>query len=130
MSQFTPNMTKAAQRNWAAAEHLRNAVATDRATAGYLYGIAAECAIKALFRGISWTTDSRDGPVYAHFPELKSKLRDAISGRGAAQLARFTDQHYMEGWAINIRYSDGTRPDAATLERWRANADEARAALL
>lgn len=130
MSQFTPNMTKAAHRNWAAAERIRSAVAPDRTTAGYLYGIAAECAIKALYREISWTTDSRDGPVYAHFPQLKTKLRDAISGRGAAQLVRFTDKDYMEGWAIDIRYSDGTRPDAATLERWRDDANKARAELL
>lgn len=123
-------MTKAANRNWAAAERSRDAAAPDRTTAGYLYGIAAECAIKALFRENPWTTDSRDGPVYAHFPQMKSKLRDAIFGRGATQLARYTDQHYMEGWAIDIRYSDGTRPDAATLERWRADADEARTALL
>lgn len=129
MSQYTSNMSKAAHRNWAAAERLRNAEATDRTTAGYLYGIAAECAIKALYRGISWTTDSRDGPVYAHFPQLKAKLRDAIAGRGAAQLARFTDQHYMQGWAIDIRYSDGRRPDAETLERWREQAEQARAAL-
>lgn len=129
MSQFTPDMIKAAHRYWSAAERLRNAEAPDRTTAGYLYGIAAECAIKALFRDMPWTTDSRDGPVYAHFPELKSRLRDAISGRGAARLARFTDQHYMEGWAIDIRYSDGKRPDAATLNRWRAHADDARAAL-
>ena len=129
MSQFTPNMAKAAHRNWAAAERLKNAAAPDRTTAGYLYGIAAECAIKALFREIPWTTDKRDGPVYAHFPDLKAKLRDSISGRGAALLVQFTDQHYMEGWAIDVRYSDGTRPDAATLERWRAHADAARAAL-
>jgi hypothetical protein len=129
MSQFTPSMTKAAHRNWAAAERLRNAAAPDRTTAGYLYGIAAECAIKALFRDIPWTIDSRDGPVYAHFPQLKTKLRDAISGRGATQLVRFTDQRYMEGWGIEIRYSDGVRPDDATLERWRAHADEARTAL-
>lgn len=129
MSQFTSNMTKAAHRNWDAAERLRKAAAPDRTTAGYLYGIAAECAIKALYREIPWTTDSKDGPVYAHFPILKTKLRDAISGRVAAQFARFTDPHYMEGWAIDIRYSDGTRPDAATLDRWRSHADEARAAL-
>lgn len=106
-----------------------NAEAPDRTTAGYLYGIAAECAIKALFRDISWTTDSPDGPVYAHFPKLKSKLRDAISGRGAAQLTPFTGQHYMDGWAIDIRYSDGARPDEATLRKWRAHAEQARAAL-
>lgn len=129
MSQFTPNMTKAAHRNWAAAEQLRNGVAVDRTTAGYLYGIAAECAIKALFRDIPWTNDNRDGPVYAHFPQLKAKLRDELLGRGAAQLARFADQHYMEGWAIDIRYSDGTLPDTTTLDRWRADAEKARAEL-
>lgn len=130
MSQFSPNLTKAAHRNWDAAERLRSAEVPNRTTAGYLYGIAAECAIKALFRDNSWTTDSRDGPVYAHFPGLKTKLRDAIAGRGAAQLARFVDQDYMAGWAIDIRYSDGTRPDSATLESWRVHADQARAALL
>jgi hypothetical protein len=67
--------------------------------------------------------------VYAHFPQLKAKLRDAISGRGAAQLARFTGEHYMKGWAIDIRYSDGTRPDNATLESWRSDAETARAEL-
>lgn len=122
-------MTKAAHRNWAAAERLRNAAAPDRTTAGYLYGIAAECAIKALYRGMAWTSDGRDGPVYAHFPQLKTKLRDAISGRGAALLMRFIDQRYMARWAIDVRYSDGRCPDAATLESWRADADAARAAL-
>lgn len=129
MSQFTHDMTKAAHRNWAAAERLWEAMAPDRITAGYLYGIAAECAIKAMFRDFSWTTDSKDGPVYAHFPSIKSKLRDAISGRGASQLSKFTDQHFMEGWAIDIRYSDGKRPDQRTLEKWRADAAVAHGAL-
>lgn len=130
MTQFTPDMTKAANRNWAAAERLRNSQAPDRTTAGYLYGIAAECAIKSYYRGIPWTTDSQEGPVYAHFPKLKTKLRDAISGRGAAPLVRFTDQHYMEGWAIDIRYSNSTLPDDATLDKWRRDADVARKELL
>lgn len=79
----------------AAAE--RSKAAFDRTTAGYLYGIAAECAIKALFRENFWTDDSKNGPVYAHFPQLKSKLRDATFIRGAAQLAQFTDLHYIGG---------------------------------
>lgn len=123
-------MTKAAHRNWAAAERSKNAAAPDRTTAGYLYGIAAECAVKALFRNIPWTTDNKDGVVYAHFPQLKTKLRDAISGRGASQLARFTDQRFLEGWAIDIRYSDGTSPTDATLEKWRSDSETARAELL
>ena len=122
-------MIKATHRNWDAAERNRNAVAPDRTTAGYLYGIAAECAVKALFRDIPWTTDNRDGPVYSHFPQLKAKLRDAIAGRGASKLARFTNTHFMEGWAIDIRYSDGTLPDNATLEKWRSDAEVARAEL-
>lgn len=129
MSQFTHDMTKAAHRNWAAAERLTAAVAPDRTTAGYLYGIAAECAIKAVYRGIHWTTDSRQGPVYAHFPQLQAKLRDEIAGRRAAPLSQFTEKKYMEGWAIDIRYSDGALPNAATLKKWRDDADKARAAL-
>lgn len=130
MSRFPPNMKKAAHRNWAAAERHKSTTAPDRTTAGYLYGIAAECAIKALFRDISWTTDSRYGPVYAHFPELKARLRDALSGRGASRLMRFTTPQYMEGWAINIRYSDVTCPDSEKLEKWRSDAELARAELI
>ena len=129
MSQFKPDMTKAAHRNWDAAERLMNAEAPDRTTAGYLYGIAAECAIKALFRKFSWATDSRSGPVYAHFPEIKEKLRDSIKGRGEGQLAKFADEHYMEGWSISIRYSDGTRPENRVVNKWRDNANEAKEAL-
>jgi hypothetical protein len=36
----------------------------------------------------------------------------------------------MEGWAIDIRYSDGTLPDEATLEKWRSDAEVARVELL
>ena len=130
MSKFTPDMIKAAHRNWNAAEKIYKSIARDRTTAGYLYGIAAECAIKALFRDLPWTKDKEDGPVYAHFPQLKSKLRDDLDGRMAANLTQFTDQHYMEGWAIAIRYSDGNRPDQETLEHWRSDADKARAELI
>lgn len=123
-------MTKAAHRNWDAAERLMSTVAPDRTTAGYLYGIAAECAIKAFYRQMPWTNDNKDGPVFAHFPKLKEKLRDSISGRGAELLMQFTDEHYMEGWTIDIRYSDGTRPDTRTLQCWRRDADKAQAELL
>jgi hypothetical protein len=42
---------------------------------------------------------------------------------------QFTEENYMKGWSIDIRYSDGTLPDTGTLEKWRADADKARSAL-
>ncbi|TAD88884.1 MAG: hypothetical protein EAZ99_12095 [Alphaproteobacteria bacterium] len=130
MSQFSPDLIKSANRNWAAAERLNTGPVRDRTTAGYLYGIAAECAVKARYRSLHWTKDSRDGAAFAHFPAIKQKLRDELSGRLDGGLVRFAEDSYLRGWAIDIRYSDGTCPDDKMLEMWRSDADTALATLL
>ncbi|HYN77965.1 MAG TPA: hypothetical protein VES73_09240 [Lamprocystis sp. (in: g-proteobacteria)] len=45
---YTPDLTAAARRHLAAAEALADGAS--RRVAGYLYGIAVECAIKAMMR--------------------------------------------------------------------------------
>ena len=69
---FGIDMPAAARRHLYAAEILATEQRPD--VAGYLYEIAAECAIKAMMSdaGIAIPTDlSRDAdhPYYAHFPE-------------------------------------------------------------
>lgn len=68
-------MRRAAFRHLQAAEMLAN---TDRRdVAGYLFGIAAECALKHMMASSGMRplpeSQRRDDPFYAHFEELKIK---------------------------------------------------------
>jgi hypothetical protein len=97
--------------------------------AGYLYGLAAECAIKALMLdlGMRPAVDGRrsDDPFYAHFRQLKTMLRDNASARKHKDLRKFTeDNRFMEHWDVAMRYSDGKDILKAWVEAWRENAKD------
>src|SRR5271166_4619837 len=81
---FATDMSAAARRHLEAGDSLAKG-RKRRDVAGYLYGIAAECAIKAMMLelGMRPVADRRtaDDPFFAHFPELRSMLRDALSRR-------------------------------------------------
>jgi hypothetical protein len=116
-------MAIAARRNLDAAIKLE----TERKdmVAGYLFGIAAECALKAMMAHLYLPVprDRTDDPRYAHFPELLILLRDQMSGRQSAALNRYIhDQRFLQGWSIKIRYSDGRNLSAAQLKSWSQQA--------
>lgn len=124
---FTLDMKQAANRHLAAANTLDEG--GKRPVAAYLYGLAAECAVKALLKALK-TPEPRDktGPYYAHFPELRGLLADAIQGRGAHVLEPFTKNSFLSDWDIVVRYaktdeivgeSDGRD---ARYRRWQDNA--------
>ena len=52
-----------------------------RDVAGYLFGLAAECAVKAMAARIP--AARCDEIFYAHFPELRTLVRDKAQGHGA-----------------------------------------------
>lgn len=101
---FTLDMKQAANRHLAAANTLHEG--RKRPVAAYLYGLAAECAVKALLKALK-TPEPRDktGPYYAHFPELRGLLDDAIQGRGAHVLEPFTKNSFLSDWDIVVRYA-------------------------
>lgn len=120
---FMIDMATAARRNLDAAIRLE----TDRKdmVAGYLFGIAAECAIKAMMAHLYLPIprDRTEDPRYAHFPELLVLLRDQMSGRQSAVLNRYIqDQRFLQGWSIRIRYSDGRNLSSAQLKSWSQQA--------
>ncbi len=121
---YPPDMQAAARRHFEAGETLFPTKRWD--IAGYMYGIAAEAAIKYLMlqSGMRPLEDSRDDPFYAHFEGLKTLLRDQVSGRHAAELRRFCeDPRFMQYWDIGMRYSDGKSTRQEWVERWRGNAE-------
>ena len=125
---FAINMAAAARRHLEAADSLASGRRRD--VAGYLYGIAAECAVKAMMieagmRPLS-ESRSREDPFFAHFPGLRSILRDRLKGRIGTPLARFIqDDNFLNNWATRMRYSDGKDIDARWISAWASQAKDA-----
>ena len=119
---YPPDMRKAANRHWAAAEALRER--PERRVSAYLYGIACECAVKRRMEevGLQPVPERRGDPFYAHYPEIRTLLADAIEGRGAASLRRCCEPSFLRDWDVAMRYSDGLMIDDEKIERWRQDA--------
>ena len=71
---YSTNMPASARRHLIAADRLNAGARRD--VAGYLYGIAAECAIKAMMidAGYRPLIDRRNDLFFLHFPELRTAL--------------------------------------------------------
>lgn len=126
---YTPDMPAAAHRHLEAADLL--AVSATRAdVAGYLYGIAAECAIKAMMletKMFSTDPSQRAGnPLYVHFPTLRTMLRDTLQGRRGTPLFRFVNNdNFMSNWAIEMRYAKGSCISSKWVNSWAKQAQDA-----
>jgi len=128
---YTSNMAKSARRHLAAGDRLNEDPEhhrrRDLGVAGYLYGLAAECALKQLMRegGVERLPEAqkRDDPYFAHFPELKAMLRDRIEGRRATALLTIAkDAALMNGWDIRMRYAPNDDIEQDRVPQWRDQA--------
>lgn len=124
MSAYKINLANSAQRHYLAAELLFPTERKD--VAGYLFGIAAECAIKQIMSrsGIRPLDPQsrRDDPFFAHFPQMKALLRNKISGRNSQILLRFIETSFMQDWDTDMRYAPSGDIDFKWVERWREHA--------
>src|ERR1700722_3580598 len=129
---FAIDMPRAARRHLEAADQLSRTRRRD--VAGYLYGLAAECAVKAMMRdaGIRMPTDlaRRENPLYAHFPELQTLLRDALRGRRGTPLLSFIQSDaFMNNWDTRMRYSHGRDINDQWISTWANQARQVVAAI-
>ena len=100
--------------------------------AGYLYGIAAECAVKAMMAdvGLGSVSGRREDPFYQHFPDLRTSLRDKLQGRRGTPLITFINNDaFMNNWSTRMRYSDGRDIDERWIDSWAAQARQAVASI-
>lgn len=126
MSELYPrDLPASAHRHLVAADRL---VATDRTdVAGYLYGWAAESALKQIMfdsgmRELGYDR-RRDDPFYAHFEALREMLKDRAAGRRADIIRRFVDDpRTMQFWATNMRYSNGRGVRPEWVAKWQTTA--------
>lgn len=121
---YTPDLPAAARRHLEAADALEH---KRRDVAGYLYGIAAECAVKAMLldagRRPLAPEARRDDPHYMHFPELRTALRDAPLGRKDQVWRRYIDDpSFMHHWDTAMRYSKGSEIQESWVDAWRRQA--------
>lgn len=126
---YTPDLRAAAHRHFDAAEAL--AKGPCRRVAGYLYGIAAECAVKAMMLDARLVPKGgKEDPFYAHFPELRTMLRDSLAGRRGGQLLAFiSDDSFMNHWNTDMRYCNGEEIQASWVDAWQTQARHVRAAM-
>lgn len=128
-----PDLPAAARRHLAAADAL--ALLNQgrfRPAAGYLYGIAAECAIKAMMREVGLVPQGprREDPFYAHFPELRTMVRDRMASRRGGTLLRVIgDQAFMHHWDTDMRYCNASEIQDTWVDDWQTQARNVVAAI-
>lgn len=119
---YTSNMKAAAVRLYESADRLHGN--GQRHVAAYLFGLAAECALKHVAAGIP--TGGGGDLQWLHFPELRSALRKLLSGRSADGLRRLVErQDFLNQWEIRIRYARKEDINDKPIDEWKAHACEA-----
>ncbi len=132
MGAYDQDLRTAAFRHLEAAETLFETNRKD--VAGYLFGLAAECALKHLMilSGMRPLPENqrRDDPFFAHFEYLKTLLRDTAFGRRAGELRRYAEtSSFMHRWDVSMRYSHGKDIRSDWISRWRSDARDIVAAM-
>jgi hypothetical protein len=64
-----------------------------------------------------------DNPLMAHFPDLKTLLRDQLQGRMKAELRTFVENNrFMHHWDIRQRYARDGDVDDRWIDDWKGQA--------
>jgi hypothetical protein len=124
---FANDFPAAARRHLRAAEQLDGENSRDIAVAGYLYGIAAECAVKAMMIDAGMRPKKevprREDQFFVLFPELRTMLRDALGGRrGIPLIAYIQNDAFLNNWCTRMRYSHGRDVGAQWVSTWAKQA--------
>ena len=125
---YSTNFSDAAHRHNHAAECLYDCEPARRRrdVAGYLYGLAAECALKEILRrSHSRILAENPDTLRAHFPHIKTGIRDTAFGRHASRLQKFCGTGFMQEWDIAMRYAHRREVPDARVTQWRADAKAA-----
>ena len=129
---YRQDLLNSAKRHLRAADELHGLTSAGsqpacRAVAGYLFGLSGELAVKAMMRDsgmVPLAVDRRrDDPFYAHFPELKSRLRDTLKGRRSGELRRISETSALfQNWDTDMRYAPTADIQDAWVDSWKISA--------
>lgn len=131
---YQQDLSSSARRHFRAANELFDTETAGaqpgcRAVAGYLFGLCGELALKAMMRdsGMRPLTEDlrRDDPFYAHFPELKSLIRDFAQGRRSGELRQLAENASLfQYWDTKMRYAPTTDIHNGWVDNWRSSANQ------
>lgn len=107
---FTVDFLDAHERHWSDAEFLFQ---DERwGNADHLYGMCAECGLKAIMVALGVATDAEGSPERPHREHINilwPLFRSFLSGRQAAHLAMHLPQsNPFSKWRVFHRYANGT----------------------
>jgi hypothetical protein len=129
---YRNDFVNAARRHFRAATELHDVTSPGsqpgcRAVAGYLFGLSGELAVKAMMRDSGMVPlasgPRRDDPYYAHFPELKERLKDLASGRREGELRKVAESKALfQNWDTQMRYAPTADIEGAWIAAWKASA--------
>jgi hypothetical protein len=112
------NFLVAAHRHFEDAELLRRETRLDNA--GHHYGVAGECAVKAVC-----IEETGDRPIKHFDPVAGRDLRGAavvnLSGHKGQRVLAVLPQLFG-GWSVHDRYSDTGHVASGQVDQWRADA--------
>lgn len=121
MLSLDPHFSEAAARHFRSGDRL--IAENEFAEAGYLYGLAAECAVKAVLA----PNNTLPKKLRKHFPELVDAVLDYAEGRSIGRLAEElsrTKQPYLAGWHTDVRYAGNKSVPCDQAEQWRMDANK------
>ena len=131
---YGTNLQNAARRHLRGASILHEALSAGaqpggRALAGYLYGLAAELALKEIMRqsGIQQLppTDRANDPYWKHFPELKTMLSLQLRGRRDGELRKYASNNSLfANWDIKMRYAHTNDVQPSWIAAWKKDAED------
>jgi len=125
------DLAKSARRHFVAADRLvsdtlPSSTQGNRAVAGYVYGIAGELALKELMRlaGIRELSDRKQDPFFAHFPHIKTLIKNGAAGRRAQVLLKHAlNDRLFHDWDTAMRYAPTTDVKSSWIDDWKADAE-------
>jgi hypothetical protein len=111
---------QSSRRHFADAETLERG---DRhQNADHLYGLSAECALKAILTGLKLIPNPAavQKPFKEHIDKLWAEYESALQGiRGGRYVQRLAKQNPFAGWRVHDRYEADWIPDQIPLEAAR-----------
>ena len=98
-------------------------------TPDHLYGLACECALKAILTGLGIiTSDPPQQPYKRHVNELWGEYLTALSGRTASTFAVASANPFAT-WKVENRYWDDAQFSMPLVQQHRAGAQQGMALL-
>jgi hypothetical protein len=120
----TPDFSDAFDRHWQDAQSLH--LAGRLANADHLYGLAAECGLKAVMTGLNMPCDPSgvpDPPHKVHIDQLWSRFLTFANNHGGAKYAgMLSSTNPFDDWRVSQRYANQAHFTAAVASSHEAGA--------